>query len=32
LGAQPGNEPFFEKLGWERSIVSYARHKPRPSA
>jgi GNAT superfamily N-acetyltransferase len=30
FGAQPGNEPFFEKLGYERSMVSYARRKPRP--
>ena len=32
FGAQPGNEPFFEKLGYERSMVSYARRKPRPTA
>ena len=30
FGAQPGNEPFFEKLGYRRSLVSYARSKPRP--
>lgn len=29
FGAQPGNEGFFEKLGYERSFVSYARRKPR---
>ena len=31
LGAQPGNEPFFEKLGYQRSMAAYARRKPRPS-
>jgi GNAT superfamily N-acetyltransferase len=30
FGAQPGNEPFFEKLGYERSMASYSRRKPRP--
>ncbi|HEX6372829.1 MAG TPA: GNAT family N-acetyltransferase [Longimicrobium sp.] len=30
FGAQPGNEPFFEKLGYERSMAAYARRKPRP--
>lgn len=30
LGAQPGNEGFFEKLGYERSLASYAKRKPRP--
>jgi GNAT superfamily N-acetyltransferase len=29
FGAQPGNEPFFEKLGYERSMAAYARRKPR---
>lgn len=32
FGAQPGNEPFFEKLGYERSLTSFARRKPRPPA
>lgn len=31
LGALPGNEGFFEKLGYERSLVSFARRKPRPA-
>lgn len=30
LGAQPGNEPFFEKLGYERSMISFVKRKPRP--
>ena len=30
FGAQPGNEPFFEKLGYERGMASFARRKPRP--
>ncbi len=30
FGAQPGNEGFFEKLGYERSLRSYAKRKPRP--
>ena len=30
LGAQPGNEMFFEKLGYERSVASYVRRRPRP--
>lgn len=30
FGAQPGNETFFEKLGYERSLTSFARRKPRP--
>ena len=29
LGAQPGNEGFFEKLGFQRSMASYLRTKPR---
>ena len=29
FGAQPGNEGFFEKLGYERSLISYARRKRR---
>jgi ribosomal protein S18 acetylase RimI-like enzyme len=29
LGAQPGNEGFFEKLGYERSMTSYVKRKPR---
>jgi ribosomal protein S18 acetylase RimI-like enzyme len=32
FGAQPGNEAFFEKLGYERSLTSYAKRKPRPKA
>lgn len=32
FGAQPGNEGFFEKLGFERSLQSYARRKPRQGA
>jgi GNAT superfamily N-acetyltransferase len=31
FGAQPGNEKFFEKLGYERSLAAYARRKPRPA-
>jgi GNAT superfamily N-acetyltransferase len=31
-GGQAGNEPFFEKLGYERSMAAYARRKPRPPA
>ena len=31
FGAQPGNEAFFEKLGYERSLASFARRKPRPT-
>ena len=27
FGAQPGNEPFFEKLGYERGMASFARRK-----
>ena len=30
FGAQPGNEAFFEKLGYERSLVSYTKRKARP--
>lgn len=29
FGVQPGNEAFFEKLGYDRSLPSYARRKPR---
>jgi len=29
FGAQPGNEQFFEKLGFERGMTSYASRKPR---
>jgi ribosomal protein S18 acetylase RimI-like enzyme len=32
LDAQPGNEGFFERLGYERSLPSYARRKPRRTA
>ena len=31
FGAQPGNEAFFAKCGFERSISSFARKKSRPS-
>jgi GNAT superfamily N-acetyltransferase len=31
FGAQPGNEPFFERLGYARSLQSYSRRKPRPA-
>jgi len=30
LGAQPGNEGFFEKLGFQRSMASFVKKKPRP--
>ncbi|MFW5967414.1 MAG: GNAT family N-acetyltransferase [Persicimonas sp.] len=30
LGAQPENEEFFEKLGYEESLASYQKRKPRP--
>ncbi|MBW3570974.1 MAG: GNAT family N-acetyltransferase [Gemmatimonadetes bacterium] len=30
FGAQPGNEGFFEKLGYTRSMAAYARPRPRP--
>jgi ribosomal protein S18 acetylase RimI-like enzyme len=30
FGAQPGNEHFFEKLGYERGITAFSRRKPRP--
>ena len=30
LGAQPGNEGFFEKLGYEKSMASYVKRKPPP--
>jgi GNAT superfamily N-acetyltransferase len=30
FGAQPGNEPFFEKLGYAPGMASYSRRKPRP--
>lgn len=29
FGAQEGNEGFFEKLGYERSMTSFAKRKPR---
>jgi ribosomal protein S18 acetylase RimI-like enzyme len=32
FGAQEGNEEFFEKLGFERSMTSFARKKPRPKS
>ena len=32
LGAQPGNEGFFEKMGYERSMASYVKRKPRPTS
>jgi predicted N-acetyltransferase YhbS len=31
FGAQAGNELFFEKLGYERSMISYVKRKPRPA-
>jgi predicted GNAT family N-acyltransferase len=31
IGAQPGKESFFEKIGFEKSIQSYQRKKPRRS-
>jgi ribosomal protein S18 acetylase RimI-like enzyme len=30
LGAQPGNEGFFEKLGFERRLTPFVKRKPRP--
>jgi ribosomal protein S18 acetylase RimI-like enzyme len=30
FGAQPGNETFFEKLGFGRGVQSFWRKKPRP--
>jgi GNAT superfamily N-acetyltransferase len=30
FGAQPGKEQFYESLGYERSLASFARRKPRP--
>jgi ribosomal protein S18 acetylase RimI-like enzyme len=32
FGAQEGNEGFFEKLGYERSMASFAKRKPRPTS
>jgi len=29
FGAQPGNEIFFEKLGYKKSMQSYSKTKPR---
>lgn len=29
IGSQPGNEEFFEKLGFQKSIQSYQKRKPR---
>jgi GNAT superfamily N-acetyltransferase len=29
FGAQPGNERFFEKCGFDRGLQSYSRRKPR---
>jgi ribosomal protein S18 acetylase RimI-like enzyme len=29
LGSQPGNEGFFEKLGYKKGLQSYERKKPR---
>jgi len=29
FGAQPGNEGFFEKCGFERSLPSFVKQKPR---
>ena len=30
FGVQAGNEDFFEKMGFERSLTAYVRRKPRP--
>lgn len=30
FGAQPGNETFFEKLGFQRGLEGFFRRKPRP--
>ena len=32
FGVQAGNEGFFEKMGFERSLTAYARRKPRRSS
>jgi GNAT superfamily N-acetyltransferase len=32
FGAQPGKEGFFERLGYQRSLQSYARRKARSGA
>ena len=32
FGAQPGNESFFEKCGYDRGLQSYSRRKPRGAA
>jgi GNAT superfamily N-acetyltransferase len=32
LGAQPGKEEFFEKLGYEPSLNAYQKRKPKPSS
>ncbi|MFP4601166.1 MAG: GNAT family N-acetyltransferase [Persicimonas sp.] len=32
LGAQPGKEEFFEKLGYEPSLNAYQKRKARPSS
>lgn len=32
FGAQPGNEPFFEKLGYKRSLQSFVKRKARPQS
>lgn len=32
FGAQPGNEPFFEKLGYRGGMAAYTRRKPRPAS
>src|SRR5690606_19568527 len=30
FGVQPGNEPFFESLGFEPGLAFYFKRKPRP--
>lgn len=30
FGVRPGNEVFFEKLGYEKGLTAYMKRKPRP--
>jgi hypothetical protein len=30
FGVQPGNEGFFEKIGFEPTLACYGKRKPRP--
>ena len=30
FGVQPGNEGFFEEVGFEPALMSYGKRKPRP--